>query len=218
MMEPLTFERFESTVNSLDLYSSLSIDLHDLSHNQHFKSCLWLKKGSTVSDLVHHIPKWFNMKPNSSFQFIVSRATAYGISTILQPTDLVTTNTLRVDVLKCIAPSTTREIADELEESNLSAIEVRKCVYEGEVLRMSTLGFFMVTNVTTAKSIAKAAGAAKPAKYLVTQRSAFMGGYQIEGSYPVAELMQKLLDQRGWADDRPILLLQMNERQIDCEQ
>jgi hypothetical protein len=215
-MSPLKVKMLEdpATVRSLDLFTSLQIELHDLLHQTITKNGLWFPKDGTVNDLTKKLPSWFDMKRDDSLTYVVSPLRRYSgqIWRILPGDSLLTEANLRVDVLKLAHASSCQEIARLFQEGGpmATSIEVQTLEEQEKSLwpKVTTIGFYPITKNTNANMLAKSIGKATQAKILIRGTKEW-NCVAIKGKDRLYELFQQLAETSNWTNDRPILAFRL---------
>jgi hypothetical protein len=213
---PLKVRMLESpaTVRSLDLFTSLEIELHDLSHLTITKKALWFPKDGTVNDLTKKLPRWFNLKHGDPLSYVVSPLSQHPeqIGPILPGDSLLTQATLRVDVLKTAPAKSCKEVSRLFEEDGPmeTAIEVQTLEVQENSLwpKINIMGFYMIRKNTNANMVAKSIGELAPAAIFI-KGTGWWKRVAIEGRHPLYRLLEQLADDRSWKRDRPVLAFQL---------
>jgi hypothetical protein len=119
----------EATACSVDLFSPLTIDLYDNARTKTTKAFLWLRKGSTVTEMTATIPDWFGVKRDKSTVYVVSPKRHADLVQKILSDDQPVNNTKRsVDTLPCRLLATCGDIAVPLQESlPVSGNEQKHC-------------------------------------------------------------------------------------------
>ncbi|OHT16429.1 hypothetical protein TRFO_02685 [Tritrichomonas foetus] len=218
MMGELDAKLLESpaTANSLDLFTPLNIDLYDIGHTKYIRKNSWFPKDSTVAQLIEKLPGWFDFKPDNNYNYIVSYNQEHAIASIYEEDQKIKSANIRIDVLKCPFPRTLKEINMMiLEDSPMTAIEVRTMTYEQGFPKFQTMGIYVLTKSSTANSIAKSLFKNNPLRVMIRGTKDFFKGYQIEGRDNLIRLLEQLAEKREWLQERPIIVFQLNERKPD---
>lgn len=208
------------TVSSLDLYSPFNIDLYDIGHVKVTKYNLWFSKDGTISELIDHLPEWFNYKePTEKYHYFVSPRQENCINQIYSNDQKPTTINLRVDMAKAPLPQTMKELRKMIidDDCQFLAIEVRTMTYEEGWPNFKANGIFVLNKSSTCNSLQKslltgANASLKPVKYLIRGTLDFYKGYQIEGKDNLFNLLEQISEKRDWSQERPVIIFQMNER------
>jgi ubiquitin C-terminal hydrolase len=203
------------TLNSIDLFTPLTIDFYDLNHRKTTQSFLWFRKGRTVRDLAGEIPRWFGFKPDPSYHYVVSPLGRNELVSRIFPEDwVIASERLRVDHLKSSLPRSCTEIRDIFDNNTapFTTIEVQTVTRDSGPSGwpvFGTVGYFAIDKNSTANTIAKSIG--KPAaRYFIKGTTEFRP-IPIEGKDPLSRLFQKLGDDGTLSGQRPVLLIQIGK-------
>lgn len=114
------------TAKSISLYTPIRLILVYPSHVKKIEWPLWMKIGSSVSDIeteVHRRYPDFRVNEHMKLQF--SRGTETCIEKIYQNTDIPTKGITRIDTVRDVVPSKRNEFKEILGKGNSFSIEVR---------------------------------------------------------------------------------------------
>jgi hypothetical protein len=121
----------------------------------------------------------------------------------------VTFSKLRVDLLKCPLLKSCRDILEAIEESKHVGIEVQTLVHEETGWpKFTTVGFCGIAKNATGNSVAKSVIQEAPTKFFI-RATEWGKSYIIEGKDTLFNLIEQLADDSKWANERPIITLQM---------
>lgn len=217
MMCPLQIHYLEPpvTTNSLDLCHAVNIHLIDVGHRCTVKNSVWIKKGITAQEFAQQIPSIFKFKADPQYRYVISQYVEQAVSRILADDDVISMINVRVDVLKCDLANTCAEIAEIYEDGGdgLSAVEVRTLAWDEQGWpSFKTYGFQMMTKGTTVASTLKMLPKCASPTLTIRSTTDMKKAYMIDGKDLLHMLIDHLARDRGWAKERPVIVVQLNSK------
>jgi len=192
------------TVQSLDMYKEISILFTNKNHQTQHVSKIRVPSHFIIKDITDNISQWFENP--SECEYYVSKYSLSEIGSSIPHTSTLLYKDLRVDCIESIRTQT-HELIQSLKNNDNSSIELRK--YDSSNKSMTTLGFYRITQKTTASSLLKSTGITAFGTLSIRSSSSTRTGFTIQKDAVLLNALKTAAESHNMTLERPFLLVQL---------